>query len=259
MHWTLKEEEALLVCMLEEFKDDVKWKAKNDVKSGFFRAVEILLHKMLPRTTIRATPYIESKIKNWKEKYGLVANMQRLSGISWNHEINSVVVDSPNVWDEYVKFHSKANGMNGKAFPMFPQCQILFGKHKAPSEMTEDPAEIRNDGSKEEIEQPIQSFVGTNDFYTPQFVNGDFVFGGGSFINLSAGGSQGANPTALASNANATTPNAFIANPPAKKVKKMSKAEEKQAALNDAFRSYMAESKEVMVKLVDVVGFEQRL
>ncbi|KAH7866469.1 hypothetical protein Vadar_020840 [Vaccinium darrowii] len=153
--------------------------------------------------------------------------------------------------------------MNGKAFPMFPQWQILFGKDRATGEMAEGPAEIRDDGSEEEIEQAIhdESFVGTNDCYTPRFANGDFVFGGGSFIDLSRGGSPAANPNTPTSNqCQCHHSQCFhCKSPPAKKVKKMSKAEAKQAALNDAFGSYMAESKEVMVKLVDAIGFEQRL
>ncbi|GFS31885.1 hypothetical protein Acr_00g0019730 [Actinidia rufa] len=55
------EEEGLLACMLEEFKDGSKWGAENGFKSGFFGAVEILFHKMFPGTTIRANPNIESK------------------------------------------------------------------------------------------------------------------------------------------------------------------------------------------------------
>ena len=101
--WTVREEEGLLVCMLEEFKDGLKWGEENGFKSGFFGAVEILFHKMFPGTTIRANPNIESKVKNWKEKYGLLADMQKLSGFSWNHDTHSVVVDSEDVWEEYVK------------------------------------------------------------------------------------------------------------------------------------------------------------
>ncbi|KAH7841013.1 hypothetical protein Vadar_024503 [Vaccinium darrowii] len=212
--WSVKEDEALLACMLEEYKDGVKWKAKNGFKSGFFGAVETLIHKMLPGTTIRATPNIESKVKNWKEKYGLLADMQRLSGFSWNHDTNAIIVDLPDVWDDYVKFHPKANGMNGKAFPMFQQWQVLFGKDRATGEMAEDPPEIRDDVSDEDIEPPVyeESFVGTNECYTPRFANCDFVFGGGTFVDLSVGGSQGANLTTPTSNV--PTPNAYVGNPP---------------------------------------------
>ncbi|KAH7843062.1 hypothetical protein Vadar_012266 [Vaccinium darrowii] len=120
-------------------------------------------------------------------------------------------------------FHPKVSGMNGRAFPMFPSWQILFWKDRA--------------------------------------TDGGFVFRGPTFIDLSAGGSQAANLVTPMSNANATTPtsnanaNASTANPPPKKAKKLTRAEVKQAALNEAFGSYMAESKEVREKLIDSVGF----
>ncbi|GFS29179.1 hypothetical protein Acr_00g0005690 [Actinidia rufa] len=147
--WTIREEEGLLACMLEEFKDGSKWGAENGFKSGFFGAVEILFHKMFPGTTIRANPNIESKVKNWKEKYGLLADMRKLSGFSWNHDTHSVIVDSEDVWDEYVKFHPKASGMNGRVFPMFLSWQLLFGKDRATGEMAEDAAEIMEDASND--------------------------------------------------------------------------------------------------------------
>ncbi|GFS39595.1 hypothetical protein Acr_00g0063890 [Actinidia rufa] len=59
--WTVREEEGLLACMLEEFKDGSKWGTKNGFKSVFFGAVEIIFHKMFPGTTIRANLNIESK------------------------------------------------------------------------------------------------------------------------------------------------------------------------------------------------------
>ncbi|KAH7854945.1 hypothetical protein Vadar_019447 [Vaccinium darrowii] len=263
--WTQKEEEGLLLCMLEEFKDGVKWKAGNGFKSGFFGAVEVLFHKMFPGTTIRANPNIESKVKNWKEKYGLLADMQRLSGFGWNHDTHSVVVDSEDVWEDYVKFNPKANGMNGRSFPMYPSWQILFGKDRAIGDLAEDPPEIR-DGSDEEIEQGHQeSFVDTNDCYTPRFEDGGFVYGD---LNFFAGCSQPAYPSTPTStptsHATATAtatanPNASTAIPPPKKGKKLTRAEAKQVALSEQIAIYMQESKDVMEKLVTAVGTDQRL
>ncbi|KAH7847722.1 hypothetical protein Vadar_029536 [Vaccinium darrowii] len=84
--------------------------------------------------------------------------------------------------------------------------------------------------------------------------------------DLSTGGSQAANPSTPTSNANATTPtsnananaNASKTNPPAKKAKKLTTAEAKQAPLNERIGSYMDETKEVMMELVHAVGFDQR-
>ncbi|KAH7835936.1 hypothetical protein Vadar_031255 [Vaccinium darrowii] len=146
--------------------------------------------------------------------------------------------------------------------------------YRATGEMAEDPLEIRDDDWEEEIDQfgHEESVVGTNDYYTSRFANGEFVFGGGgsTFIDLSVGGSQPPNPTTPASNGNASTPTSnpnpnanansnANANPPPKKAKKVTRAEAKQKAIYDAFGSYMDESKEVMLKLVDNVGYDQKL
>ncbi|XP_057491383.1 uncharacterized protein LOC130777124 [Actinidia eriantha] len=97
--WTSKEEEALLVAMLDCIGD--KWKAHNGFKPGFFIVVEKELRKLLPGTTLRAKPNIESKVKGWKEKYGLLADMIRVSGSAWNHARQCVDVDDTIVWEEY--------------------------------------------------------------------------------------------------------------------------------------------------------------
>ena len=59
--WTSKEEEALLVAMLDCLGD--KWKGHNGFKPGYFTVVEKELRKLLPGTTLRAKPNIESKVK----------------------------------------------------------------------------------------------------------------------------------------------------------------------------------------------------
>lgn len=80
------------------------------------------------------------------------------------------------------------------------------------------------------------------------------MYGSGTFADL-LDGSQTSNPNTPTSNANTPTSNAnsSIAN------LQMSKADVKQGALHDAFGSYMAESREVMEKLVDAVGYERKL
>ncbi|GFY88809.1 hypothetical protein Acr_06g0007490 [Actinidia rufa] len=221
---------------------------------------------MFPGTTIRANPNIESNIKNWKEKYVLLADMQKLSGFNWNHDTHSVVVDSEDVW-EYVKFHPKASEMNGRIFPMFSSWQLLFGNDKATGVMAEDAAEIREDASDDATHQPSheESFVGTNDFYIPMYTNGGFVFGGVDFMDLSAGDSQNTSPSTPTSNANTTTTtpptnaNASIATCPLKRAKKLTRAEAKQDSLTEAFGSYISETIEVMEKLVNAIAFEHRL
>ncbi|KAH7861439.1 hypothetical protein Vadar_026205 [Vaccinium darrowii] len=83
MLWTVKEEEALLGCILDVICD--KYQADNGFKAGYFVLIEKELQKALPGTTLKAQPNIESKMKNWKEKYGIIANAIKLSGFAWNH------------------------------------------------------------------------------------------------------------------------------------------------------------------------------
>ncbi|GFZ21398.1 hypothetical protein Acr_29g0005600 [Actinidia rufa] len=196
---------------------------------------------MFPGTTIKANLNIESKVKNWKEKYVLLADMQQLSDFSWNHDTHFVIVNSEDVW-EYVKFHPKVIGMNGRVFPMFPSWQLLFKKDRVTGVMAKDAAEIREDAFDDATHQPSheESFVSTNDCYIPS-------------------------PSTPTSNANDTTTtpptnaNASTANRPLKKTKKLTRAEAKQDSLTEAFGSYMPETIEVMEKLVNVVAFEHRL
>ena len=78
-----------------------KWKGHNGFKPGYFTVVEKELQKLLPGTTLRAKPNIESKVKGWKEKYGLLADMIRISGFAWNHVRQCVEVEDTTVWEEY--------------------------------------------------------------------------------------------------------------------------------------------------------------
>ncbi|KAH7852639.1 hypothetical protein Vadar_027268 [Vaccinium darrowii] len=143
---------------------------------------------------------------------------------------------------------------------MYESWQILFGKDRATGELAEDPPEIE---SQFVDLDDISISIGTNECYTPRFANGKFVHVTQNFSDL-GGGMQAGSPSTPTSHAN--TPmqptvggKTTRINPPAKKAKKMSRADAKQAALNDIIGSYMAENKEVMAELIHAIGFEQRL
>ncbi|XP_058189326.1 uncharacterized protein LOC131306913 [Rhododendron vialii] len=292
--WTPKEEEALLACMLDAISEKDGWKAHNGFKSGFYVEVEKGLQKLLPGTTLKAQPNIESKVKYWKEKYGHIADMIRLSGFAWNHETNSIEVDSEDVWKEYEKFNPKVKGMNGKSFPMFESWQILFGIDRATGDFAEDAADLDN---CDPVESPNPDEIPNMDeyleeCYTPRFANGEAIWTSDTFVELSYG-STTTNPTIpiniadtptsnLNTNANANArakanPNANArakANPNARananpnpnarvnaNVVPMppKKKAKKEAAIPEALGNYLSQSATVMEKIADAIGYDKQL
>ncbi|KAF7153494.1 hypothetical protein RHSIM_Rhsim01G0203500 [Rhododendron simsii] len=294
--WTPKEEEALLACMLDTVIEKEMWKAHNGFKSGFYVEIEKGLQKLLPGTTLKAQPNIESKVKYWKEKYGQIADMIRLRGFAWNHETNSIEVDSEDVWKEYEKFNPKVKGMNGKAFPMYESWQILFGIDRATGDFAEDAAELDNcdpiqSPNPDEIPNMDEYF---EECYTPRFADGEAIWTGDTFVEQSYG-STTANPTTPINNANTPTsisnanananatgrananarakanPNARAnananANPNVRaKANAMpmpmppKKKAKKEVAIPEALGNYLSQSATVMDKIADAIGYDKQL
>ncbi|GFS32663.1 hypothetical protein Acr_00g0023850 [Actinidia rufa] len=252
--WTSKEEEALLVAMLDCLGD--KWKGHNGFKPGYFTVVEKELRKLLPETTLRAKPNIESKVKGWKEKYGLLADMIRVSGFAWNHVRQCVDVDDTTVWEEYERTHKGVSGMNGKAFPMFEDWQTLFGHDRATGEMAEDAPEVPNG-------TPIQTpgLDDTwNDCYSPRYASGEPLFPDGIFVdvtgndpidNVNPSTPRGnVNPSITRGDGNPSTPMANIHVP--ERPKKKAKLD----TLNEMMKGFIAQNNAHMEKLTNALGFK---
>ncbi|KAH7840644.1 hypothetical protein Vadar_019644 [Vaccinium darrowii] len=223
--WTAKEEEALLSAMMDCISD--KFRADNGFKSGFFVAVEKELQKLLPGTTLKANPNIESKVKNWKEKYGVIADAIRISGFQWNFVTQSIEVDDESIWEEYEK-------------------------DRATGEIAEDPQEIPDEDDHVETHNLIDIETG----YIPRYENGEPSFiPSQCFVDLSCG-SETANPNIP----NPTTPTSATPTsnaglkPPKKKAKPS-----KEGALHEAMGSYMAKSNEVLEKIASGICHDKEL
>ncbi|KAI8524691.1 hypothetical protein RHMOL_Rhmol13G0168000 [Rhododendron molle] len=261
--WTLAEEQALLAAMMESICD--KYRAHNGFKPGYFNEVEKELKKILPGTTLKAQPNIESKVKNWKVQYAVILDITRLSGFGWNHTTNSIVVDDENVWKEYEKSNPKAKGLNGKSFPMYESWQFLFRRDRATGELAEDAAEV------EEVVETYQNDVNIevddmlNECYTPTFANGDTVFPRDTpFVDMSTSSgtpTSNAIPAAPRTNANTSRSNA---NTPTSNVvpgrpKKKAKVDANEASIHVAMSNLLGESNTAFNKIADAVGYEDRL
>ncbi|KAI8530791.1 hypothetical protein RHMOL_Rhmol11G0086700 [Rhododendron molle] len=261
--WTFAEEQALLAAMMESICD--KYRAHNGFKPGYFNEVKKELKKILPGTTLKAQPNIESKVKNWKVQYAVILDITRLSGFGWNHTTNSIVVDDENVWKEYEKSNPKAKGLNGKSFPMCESWQFLFGRDRATGELAEDAAEVEEVVETYQNDANIEVDDMLNECYTPTFANGDTVFPRDTpFVDMStSSGTPTSNAIPAAPRTNANTPRSNANTPTSNVVpgrpKKKAKVDANEASMHVAIANLLGESNTAFNKIADAVGYEDRL
>ncbi|CAL5345332.1 unnamed protein product [Camellia sinensis] len=157
--WTPKECDVLIRAMRDLFSE--KWKADNgQFRCGFYSELEKLIILAFPGTDLRASPHIESKIKFWRRQYNLLTDMLRLSGFGWDDSEKMILVDSDEVWQNYVKREPDAKGMRNVPFIYYEDWVILFGKDRATGVLAEGPANMvdaleKEDQTTEECYTPI--------------------------------------------------------------------------------------------------------
>ncbi|KAF5953287.1 hypothetical protein HYC85_006143 [Camellia sinensis] len=128
--WTLKECDVLIQAMRDLFSE--KRKADNgQFRCGFYSELEKLIILAFPGTDLHASSHIKSKIKFWRRQYNLLTDMLRLSGCGWDDFDKIILIDSEQVWQNYVKV-------------------ILFGKDRATEVLAEGPADMVNALEKED-------------------------------------------------------------------------------------------------------------
>ncbi|CAL5340926.1 unnamed protein product [Camellia sinensis] len=155
--WTPKECDVLIQAMRDLFSEN--WKTDNgQFRCGFYSELEKLIILAFPGTNLRASPYIESKIKFWRRQYNFLTDMLRLSGFGWDDSEKMILVDSDQVWQNYVK--PDAKGMRNVPFIYYKDWVILFGKDRATGVLAEGPADMvdaleKEDQTTEECYTPI--------------------------------------------------------------------------------------------------------
>ncbi|KAI8028569.1 Cell wall / vacuolar inhibitor of fructosidase 2 [Camellia lanceoleosa] len=123
---------------MRDLCNNPKWKVDSgQFKSRFYGELEKRIVMTFPGSDLRACPHIESKIKIWWKHYGLLYEMTELSGFRWNDTEKMVLVDSDDVWENFVWCEFYAN----KSFPYYEDWLVLFGKDRATCELAEDPAD----------------------------------------------------------------------------------------------------------------------
>lgn len=99
-----KEEELVLINALKEIVVG-GWKCENGFRTGYLRILEKAIRKVFPDTDIRAQPHVDSKVHVWRKHHSSLTTMVSRSGFAWNAASKMIVVESTQIWDEYVKVH----------------------------------------------------------------------------------------------------------------------------------------------------------
>ncbi|KAL7251347.1 hypothetical protein ACSBR1_013228 [Camellia fascicularis] len=156
--WNHREEVFLITTM----KDVIA----SNPRAGFYNKCEKKILSAFPGTDLRASPHIDSKIKFWRKQYNTLQDMLNISGFGWDDGQKMVLVDSDDVWQNYVRRMLDAKGMRNRPFPFYEDWLILFGKDRTTAELAKDPAdavvamekEDANATTEEGEQSPVEQF-----------------------------------------------------------------------------------------------------
>ncbi|GFZ11504.1 hypothetical protein Acr_22g0009020 [Actinidia rufa] len=113
----------------------------DSLRVDFMESVRKKIICAFPGTDLRANPHIESKIKMWRKQYNLLQDMLKTSGFGWDDVEKIILVDSDNVWDNYVRREKDVKGMRNKSFPYYEDWLVLFSKDRATRDLAEGPTD----------------------------------------------------------------------------------------------------------------------
>ncbi|KAL1568829.1 hypothetical protein AAHA92_00388 [Salvia divinorum] len=80
--WSPREEEVLLSALKGLVVTG--WKADNGFRGGYHRRILEVMKREFPRTDLKITPHITSKISQWKKNYSSLCGILGRSGIGFN-------------------------------------------------------------------------------------------------------------------------------------------------------------------------------
>ncbi|KAL7243003.1 hypothetical protein ACSBR1_015418 [Camellia fascicularis] len=166
--WNNREEVFLIITMTDVTASNPRWKLDNNqFRAGFYNECEKKILSAFPGTDLRATPYIDSKIKLWRKQYNTLQDMLKISGFGWDDEQKMVLVHNDHVWLNYARIYiirvPDAKRMRNRRFPFYEDWLILFEKDRATGELAKDPADavaaMENEDANVTTEKGDKSYV----------------------------------------------------------------------------------------------------
>ncbi|GFS38448.1 ubiquitin 6 [Actinidia rufa] len=120
------------------------------------QVLESKIIKALQGTDLRATPHIESKLKEWKKVYNSLFSPLSLSGIRWNDTNLVLDIVKEQTWDDYVKKDVDAKSLRNKSWPFYEDWLIIFDKDRATGKFAKSVADaVENMDNEDEVGESV--------------------------------------------------------------------------------------------------------
>ncbi|KAL4561620.1 hypothetical protein LXL04_033790 [Taraxacum kok-saghyz] len=150
--WTTHEDAKLVEALLNMVNTG-GYKADNGFKSGYLQHLGQALKESLPASGLLPKPHIESRIRTMKKEWQIVYDMitgNNTSGFGYDSVNRCGTVESPEVWDAYVKVHKGAEKWRNKQIPHYDDLCIIFGKDRAQGNRAEDCEDMSHNANVDE-------------------------------------------------------------------------------------------------------------
>ncbi|KAK2356055.1 hypothetical protein QL285_093413 [Trifolium repens] len=137
--WSDLEVEAFLDILIEAVNNGQRCD-NGQFKAHTLRTAETKLEEKFPGCGIKVKPHIEFAMKRLRTTYGIVYDMLNQSGFGWDEDKKIIMVDSDEVWKDYVKSHPNAKDYRYAPIPLFDKLAHAFGKDRVTGKCAAPPA-----------------------------------------------------------------------------------------------------------------------
>ncbi|XP_042032575.1 uncharacterized protein LOC121779320 [Salvia splendens] len=127
--WSPREEEVLLSTMKGLVVTG--WKADNGFCGGYLSRIMEALKREFPRTDLKTSPHITSKISQWKKSYNSLCGILGRSGVGFNLHNDYKIDCDDDQWEQIITADKEARNMRFKSWPMWDAWKEIFGKDRA--------------------------------------------------------------------------------------------------------------------------------
>ncbi|KAG8657457.1 hypothetical protein MANES_03G068716v8 [Manihot esculenta] len=103
---------------------------------------------------MKASPYIDLRIKILRGKYYAIAEMRgpSYSGFGWNERKKCITYDN-DVWDKWVKSHPYVVGLRNRSFSFYDELDYIYKKDRGTRKGAKNPIDAIEEIDLQEHDQ----------------------------------------------------------------------------------------------------------